>query len=147
MTVNIPELAKEFGLVPGHVHHVLQELGLEVDGEQFEADDDSLELVKVSLMELEGTKELTLQPGRTPREVALALGIPQPEIQKTLITKLKTMAALGTVLKDDITEKLVAANGFTVVWADAPKPKPKVAQQPSQQKGAVTRPPVVTIMG
>jgi translation initiation factor IF-2 len=147
MTVNIPELAKEFGLVPGHVHHVLQELGLEVEGEQFESDDDTLELVKVSLMELEGAKELTLQPGRTPREVALALGIPQPEIQKTLITKLKTMAALGTVLKDDITEKLVAANGYTVVWADAPKPKPKATQQPSPQKGVVTRPPVVTIMG
>src|SRR5207244_2242818 len=83
-----------------------------------------------------------------PRDIAAALDIPQPEIQKTLMVKMKTMATLTTTLKDDVAEKLVEQFGYTVTWADATKPKaaPKVAAT-KKDSGAQPRPPVVTIMG
>ncbi|MCW5940892.1 MAG: translation initiation factor IF-2 [Fimbriimonadaceae bacterium] len=147
MSVSIPEIAKEHGLVPGHVYGVLAELGIEHEGDRFEVDAEVLELIRVSLGELAGSKEIRLPHGRTPRDVSLALGVPQPEIQKCLIQKLKTMASVATVLKDDVAEKLVANFGYTVHWGEAPKPKPKPAAEAASAKAALARPPVVTIMG
>jgi len=148
MTVNIAELAGKFGLVPGTVYGVLNELGIEHDGTSFEADDDTVGLVSESLGEMRGSKEIVLRPNATPRDVAMALAIAQPEVQKTLVTKLKTMATLTTVLKPDVLEKLVQNFGYTVVTAEpaAPKPKPPTAAEIAKS-AALVRPPVVTIMG
>lgn len=149
MPVDIPELAKEFELVPGQVTAVLDDLGIEHDQSSFEAEGEELDLVKEALLEATGSKEVALQPNRTPRDIANALGVPQPEVQKTLMTKMKVMATLTTTLKPEVAQKLVEQFGYTVRWADAPKPKaPKPT--PSQKKraeGAQPRPPVVTIMG
>lgn len=147
--VAIQDLAKEFGLKPGQIYGALHELGLEHDGSHFEAGSDELELVRESILELKSDSPLVLQPGRTPRDMAAALGMPQPEVQKTLMMKLKVMAGLTTALKDDAVEKLAEVFGLTVQWADAPKPKPAATggRQKGQTQGAVKRPPVVTIMG
>ncbi len=148
MTVAIAELAKEFELKPGQVTGVLDELGLEHDAVGFEADSDTLDLVKEALAEHIGSKEISLQPNRTPRDIAAALDVPQPEIQKTLMVKMKTMATLTTTLKNEVAEALVEQFGYKVVWADANKPKP--APRPVVVKktdGLQPRPPVVTIMG
>jgi len=147
MMVAIPDLAKEFEVVPGVVYGVLNELGLEHDGSHFEADEETVGLIKEALMDKLGSKEITLQPGRTPRDIATALGVAQPDIQKALMMKLKVMATLTTVLKDDVAEKLAESYGFTIRWADAPKPKPAGAKAGAKKGGAQTRPPVVTIMG
>jgi translation initiation factor IF-2 len=147
MSVAIPDLAKEFEVVPGVVYGVLNELGLEHDGANFEADSETLGLIKESLMEQVGSKQLTLQPGRTPRDLAAAMDVAQPEIQKTLMMKMKVMATLTTTLKDDVAEKLAENYGFTIVWADAPKPKPVAKAGAAANKGQQIRPPVVTIMG
>ncbi len=148
MTVAIAELANDFELKPGQVTGVLDELGVEHDAGSLETDNDTLDLIKEALTEIIGSKDIALQPNRTPRDIAAALGVPQPEIQKTLMVKMKTMATLTTTLKDDVAEKLVEQFGYKVVWAGAPKPK--VAPKPVVQRktdGAQPRPPVVTIMG
>jgi translation initiation factor IF-2 len=147
MTVSIADLAKEFDLKPGQVYGVLNDLGIEHDLTQFEGDDDVLELVREALPEVKGSKEITLQPGRTPRDIATALGVPQPEVQKTLMMKMKVMATLTTTLKEDVAEKLVEQFGYTVAWADAPKPKAAAQAKPKKVEGAQPRSPVVTIMG
>ncbi len=146
MTHQIAELAKEFEVRPGVVFGVLLDLGVEHDGQTFEADDDTVALIKDSLAELIGSTELVLKPNSTPRDMAFALGVPQPEIQKTLVTKLKVMATLTTVLKDDVIEKLAGLYNVTARVGDAPKPKPAAAPK-KQNGGAQPRPPVVTIMG
>jgi len=146
MTHQIAELAKEFEVRPGVVFGVLLDLEVEHDGQSFEADDDTVALIKESLGELIGSTELVLKPNSTPRDMAFALGVPQPEIQKTLVTKLKVMATLTTVLKDDVIEKLAGLYNVTARVGDAPKPKPVVAPK-KQNGGAQPRPPVVTIMG
>ncbi len=148
MTVSIADLAKEFEVVPGVAYGVLNDLGLAHDGVSFEADSDTVDLIKESLIDQVGSKVLTLAPGRTPRDLAIAMGVAQPEIQKALMMKLKVMATLTTSLKDDVAEKLAENYGFTIQWADAPKPKPVAkARAGAKQSGVQARPPVVTIMG
>jgi translation initiation factor IF-2 len=126
-------------------------LGVEHDGTSFESDDDTAELVRAGLTDRIGSKEIPLKPNATPRDIAIALGVPQPEVQKTLLQKLKTMATLTTALKPDVAEKLLAEFGFTYKVAEAFVPKPKTAGSATNGKGKgggpVHRPPVVTIMG
>jgi translation initiation factor IF-2 len=147
MTVAIADLAKEFEVVPGVVYGVLNELGLEHDGANFEADQDTQALIKDTLIEHVGSKEIVLAPNRTPRDLAIALGVAQPDVQKTLMMKLKVMATLTTALKADQAEKLAENYGYTIRWADAPKPKPVAKAVTGKKSGAQARPPVVTIMG
>ena len=150
MTVAITDLAKEFELAPGQVFGVLNDLGIEHDMVNFDADEDALELIRSELPGLKGSKELVLPPNRTPRDIAAALGVPQPEIQKTLMMKMKVMATLTTTLKPEVAEKLAEQFGYTIRWAEAAKPKPVSAVvQPKKRaaEGAQPRPPVVTIMG
>jgi len=153
MSTSIIDLAKEAGLRPGQVYGALHDLGVEHDGTSIDVGNDELDLVLEAVTGLTKDAPLVLAPGRTPRDMATALGIPQPEVQKTLMTKLKVMAGLTTPLKEDVVEKLAESLNLTVVWADAPKPKPKaapaatVATKASGPTGAVKRPPVVTIMG
>ena len=148
MTVAIGDLAKETGHVPGQIYGVLNDLGLEHDLTSFEAEADELELIKESLKELAKDSPVVLAPNRTPRDIAAALGVAQPEVQKTLMMKMKVMATLTTTLKPEIAEQLAGQFGHTVRWADAPKPKPvQTAAQKKKAAGAQPRPPVVTIMG
>ncbi len=129
MTVNIADLAKEFEVAPGTVYGALNDLGIEHDGSSFEGDTDTLELVREALAEHIGSKEVVLKANPTPRDVANALGVPQAEVQKALLTKLKVMATLTTALKPDVVEKLLAHFGYTArVGGSAPKP---MAPKPS----------------
>ncbi|MBI1756457.1 MAG: translation initiation factor IF-2 [Fimbriimonas ginsengisoli] len=147
MTVVIADLAKEFEILPGQVSGTLDELGLAHEGGQFESDPETLELVREALTEVIGTKNLTLQPGRTPRDIATALGMPQQEIQKTLMLKMGVGATITTALKDEVAEQLVQHFGYAVTWATEVKPRPRPAAHPKPKVGAQHRPPVVTIMG
>ena len=143
--MNIADLAKEFELVPGHVYAVLNDLGIDHDGVTFDADDETLALVREALTEQIGSKEIAVKPNPTPREIAMALGVQQQEIQKTLMTKMRVMATLTTTLKPDVAEKLADIYGYKLHWSGAPKPKTVQPKKPTT--GAQPRPPVVTIMG
>jgi len=148
MTVNIADLAREFEIAPGAVFGVLNDLGIEHDGANFEGDADAVELVKEALAEHIGSKEVFVKASPTIRDIANALGVAQAEVQKTLLTKLKVMATLTTVLKPDVVEKLVAAFGYTVrLESAAAKPSVPKTNGSAKKTGAQPRPPVVTIMG
>jgi translation initiation factor IF-2 len=148
MTRSIAELAKEFELRPGTVWSVLYELGVDFEGDGFDADGDTFELIQTELLDRTGSEEVGLKHGATPRDVAAALGIAQPEVQKALMLKHKVMATLTTALKDDVVEKLVEGFGAKLKWAEAVKPRPSAASAKAAVKTAAShRPPVVTIMG
>ncbi len=151
MQIKIDDLAKELGVLPGHVFGVLADLGLHHDGDSFETDTESLEVIRESLKDLKGSKEITLMPGPTPRDVARALGVPQPDVQKKLMLTMKVMATLTTQLKDDVAEKLVETFGYTLKWgipvAPSAPTKAAVAGKSAATTGAQPRPPVVTILG
>ncbi len=145
MPHTIADLAKSLDVKPGHVFYVLDELGVEHDGSAFDADADTLELINESLREYKGSTSLPVKRGVTPIQIAAALGVPSNEVQKTLITKLKTMATATTSLKDETVEKLLEGYGFEPAFNDGPKPK--AAKPTGPIKGDQLRSPVVTIMG
>ena len=146
MPHQIADLAKSYDVKPGHVFHVLNELSIEHDGVAFDADPETLSLVEESVLEYSGSKKVPIKRGATPRDVAMALELPPNDVQKTLITKMKTMATATTALKDDVIEKLFANYGYEADFNAAPKAKKPVAAA-GPIKGDQTRPPVVTIMG
>lgn len=149
MPIAIIDLAKEYNVIPGQIFAVLEDLGIEHNSKTFQADEDILNLIRESLVEMKEVKIIPLTPNKTPRDVSAILGLPQPEIQKTLMTKLKVMATLTTTLKPEAIEKLIGHYGYQVKWIEpkvnqvSSKPTKKVVSQGEPQK----RSPVVTIMG
>lgn len=137
-------------MLPGVVYGVLCDLGIPFETDQFEADDESYELVQAGLLEAAGQTTVTLKHGVTSRDFAFAINIPTAEVQKALVAKLKVMVTLNTSLKEDVVEKLAKLYSIEYKWADiaAPKPKPtpKLAVV-GKKVEAGPRAPVVTIMG
>jgi len=161
MQVKLAEVAKALGSTPDAVETALAGVGIEVTNGSFEADDDVLELIGEELganphqiaaakaLLRGGGKTVALPHGRTPRDIAGAIGVPDKEVLTTLIKVFKQMKTLTMVLEDDLTEKLCKEFGFSVVWESAqPQPKPAAAPKAhAPASGKTMRPPVVTIMG
>jgi translation initiation factor IF-2 len=143
---NIAELAQEFEIRPGQVYTVLNDLGINHDGGTFEADAETVELVKGGCLEQLDSKVITMKPGSSPRDIATALGVPQGEIQKAMITKFRITKRIADALSDEEAEKIVGGYGFEFALASATAKK-KVVASPTKVVGASKRPPVVTIMG
>ncbi|MBS1713767.1 MAG: translation initiation factor IF-2, partial [Armatimonadetes bacterium] len=114
---------------------------------------DDLDLIREAVKEAVGDPgSVRLSPSKTtPRDIAAALGQPDKDVLKTLMTKVKVMATLTTTLAQDVAEKLAGEFGKTVVWAEpstAPKPQLGGAKKGGPQPHkAEKRPPVVTILG
>lgn len=148
MQVQIAEFAKKLGVVPGQVETALAELGVAHEGGAFEADNETVELLSEELKSASANgKVLTLLPGRTPRDIASALGIADKEVQMTLIKKFKVMATLTTALPDETAEKLATEFGYSINWGAPEAAKKPGGAKPGATGGAVKRPPVVTILG
>jgi translation initiation factor IF-2 len=145
---NIAEIAKEFEIRPGQVYTVLNDLGVDHDGIGFEADAETIDLVKAGCLEHLESKLITLKSTSSPRDIANALGVPQAEMQKSLISKFRIMKAIGNALTEEEAKKIVEGFGFEYAVASAVASKPKAAPKGGPKPGgAVKRPPVVTIMG
>lgn len=148
--LSLQSLAKEFDISENTVQSVLDALGIVYDDSAVLAEGDELTILREELEKVRGTKQVTLKKGATPKDVADALGVKLPEVQKTLMMKLKTVTQPTAPLKEELAENLVKALGYSLVWA-AEKPKPVAAPKPQKAGKAasepVTRPPVVTIMG
>ena len=98
---SIAEIAKEFEIRPGQVMTVLNDIGLSHDGANFEADKDTLDLVREGALDQLDKKVITLKPNSSPRDIAFALDIPQAEMQKSLISKFRIMKAIANPLTED----------------------------------------------
>ncbi len=144
MQSSIADLAKKHDVLPGQVIAALNDLGLEHDGSTFEADADILELIGESLAGMAGSKTLQLPPGRTPHDIASALGKGDNEILKLMMTKLKIRKILTSVLTEEESEKIAQEFGYSVEWVTPSAPKPKASKD---EGGKKPRPPVVTILG
>jgi len=147
MLTSIVEFAKAQGVAPGAVQSALNDLGVAVENGQFEADADILELLRESVKSLADSKTLILETGRTPRDLAQALGVSANNVAKVIMTKFRKPAPQTTKLTDDISEAVAKEFGFTIQWGTAApvaKAEPKTV---APKGGAMLRPPVVTILG
>lgn len=151
MQVSIADFAAKHGVNADDVIAVLADLGVDANNGSFEADADIQELIAEGLAERKKAgSTIVLQPGKsTPRDVAAALGQPDKEVLKTLMTKVKVMATLTTTLQPAVAERLAKEFGFDVRWEEpsAPKTAQTVAAKTATVGQKVKRPPVVTILG
>ena len=145
MQVSVAEFANKHGVAPGQVLSVLTDLGVDVVDGNFEADAEIQELILSGLPASGDSKVLQLAPGRTPRDIAAALGVTDKDVQLALIKKLRVMAQLTTTLQPDVAEKLAAEFGYKIDWVEPSAPKPQKAE--AKAGGGTKRPPVVTILG
>jgi len=146
--VEIQALADETKALPSQVIHVLGELGIFAKDGAVDLDDDTLELVKDGVAEMVAAKKVTVVPGATPRDLAQALGVAQPDVQKSLM-KLGVLASLATALQPEVAEKVAETFGYKVQFSEPAKPKQKeeAPKRRVSSLGEQTRPPVVTILG
>jgi translation initiation factor IF-2 len=147
-TFEIADLAKELNALPSQVVHVLGELGIFPKEGTVELDDDSLELVREAVAEFVAKRTVVVAPGATPRDLAAALNVAQPDVQKSLI-KLGVLASLATALQPDAAERVADTFGYKVVFAEPTKPVERevAPKRRVSAMGEQTRPPVVTILG
>ena len=146
MQVSVPELADELKVVPGQVEAVLEDLGVPSEHGVLDLDGEALEMLRQAITEAAGAKQIRLLPGRTPRDIATAIGVADNDVLKALSTKLKVMATLTTTLENEVSEKLAQQFGYDVLWGEA-APAPTVVEAPVSPDKGVLRPPVVTILG
>lgn len=145
--LDVAELAKKHKVSPNQITVALAELGVDVENGKFQADDDVVELVLDSIQDSgEAGKTLFLEPGRTARDLASALGVADKEVQMLVIKEFKVMATLTTPLADDLSEKVADKFGYSIKWGAVTPKKPASAAK-KVSVGAVPRPPVVTILG
>lgn len=146
--VEIETLAGELQALPSQVTHVLAELGAFPDNGSVDLDSESMEVVKDAVHEMVSAKQVALAPGATPRDIAAAINVPQPAVQKALMSA-GTLASLATALAPEVAERVADQFGYRIKWAEPPKPK-SAEETPKRRKpgaGEQTRPPVVTILG
>jgi len=146
--VEIETLAGELQALPSQVSHVLGELGAHLDNGSVDLDLDVMDVVKEAVNEMVASKQVALAPGATPRDIAISMNVPQPEVQKTLM-RLGTLASLATSLAPEVAEKVAESFGYGVKWAEPPKPKAADdgIKRRKPGSGEQQRPPVVTILG
>lgn len=143
---SVTKIAEELGVSPGQITTVLDDLGVTHDAGGFEADGDTLSLIKEAVKESSDNKKIRLVTGRTPRDIAAAVGVADKEVLKTLMVKLKVMATLTTTLDDEVAASLAGLFGFQVEWGQ-PEPVKVSPSAKAAPVGEVHRPPVVTILG
>lgn len=147
--LEISKLAAEMNALPSQVAHVLGELGAFTENGIVDADEETLEVAREAVAEMVAKKTVALAPGATPRDIAAALNLGHVEVQKALM-KAGTLAALTTGLAPDLAERVVSDLGYTVKWAEPPKPKKQEEDVTLRRKRAIgtqPRPPIVTILG
>ncbi|MER3412699.1 MAG: translation initiation factor IF-2 [Armatimonadota bacterium] len=147
--VELTKLASDLGALPSQVAFVLAQLGAFPENGAVEVDEETLELAADEIRDLVESKIVTLAPKPTPRDIAIALDVPQSDVQKALIGK-GILASLTTVLEPAVAENAVKQFGFVVRWAEAPKKKEQEEPTTLRRKavgGGTLRPPVVTILG
>lgn len=92
-------------------------------------------------------KTVDVYPGMTVRDLAEAMSVGAPEVQKRLMG-MRIMASVTHALDIETSSRVAEQLGFRAVPTTRRAPKPVATPKPSARKSqTVHRPPVVTIMG
>jgi translation initiation factor IF-2 len=163
-TVRVYELAKELEMSNAELLHMLADLGEPVKSHSSTLTAETAKAVRdMAAPAKAGGKAATSQrpaaaaattsrksveifPGITVREMAEAMGVGAPEIQKRLLG-MKIMASVTQTLDMEVAARVAEKMGYQVEAGVRKAPKPVAAAAAPRRGSPVNRPPVVTIMG
>ena len=147
------QIAEQVGMSNKDVLAKIKELGIEVQNEKSELDEDEVELV-LDLMKEENPGDentISVEGALTVQQLAESLGKPATEVIMKLM-KMGTMASLNQEVNFEIASHLASDYGFTLVAGgndeDAEEEIEALMQiEEDREEDLKPRPPVVTVMG
>ncbi|HEY3268297.1 MAG TPA: translation initiation factor IF-2 [Armatimonadota bacterium] len=158
-TIRVYELAKELKMSNTELLHLLESLGENVRSHSSTLSAESVAKVRGSVQKSDGAppaptpapkpvadKLVEVFPGMTVRELAEAMGVGAPEIQKRLLA-MRVIASVTQTLDLDVSSRLAEQMGYEVLTGMRPAPKAAAPSNGVRKGSSVNRPPVVTIMG
>ena len=146
----INQIAKEAKVSNKEVIAKLAELGIEVEDEKAEIDEEDAQLV-LDLLKEENGETISIDGPLTVQNLADAIGKSVSEVIMELM-KMGTMATINQEVTFEVASLLAQKNGFNLVVAgndeDAEEEIEKLMQiQEDKEEDLQPRPPVVTVMG
>ena len=146
----INQIAKEAKVSNKEVIAKLAELGIEIEDENTEIDEDDAQLV-LDLLREENGETISIDGPLTVQNLADAIGKSVSEVIMELM-KMGTMATIHQEVTFEVASLLAQKNGFNLVVAgndeDAEEEIEKLMQiQEDKEEDLQPRPPVVTVMG
>ncbi|MFR2270450.1 MAG: translation initiation factor IF-2 N-terminal domain-containing protein, partial [Clostridium sp.] len=146
----INQIAKEAKVSNKEVIAKLAELGIEIEDENTEIDEDDAQLV-LDLLREENGETISIDGPLTVQNLADAIGKSVSEVIMELM-KMGTMATINQEVTFEVASLLAQKNGFNLVVAgndeDAEEEIEKLMQiQEDKEEDLQPRPPVVTVMG
>ena len=128
------QIAEEVGMSNKDILAKIKELGIEVENEKSELEEDDVELILDLIKEEDSgdSNTITVEGALTVQQLAESLGKPATEVIMKLM-KMGTMASLNQEVSFEVASQVASEYGFTLEVGGEEDLKP--------------RPPVVTVMG
>ena len=147
------QISEQVGMSNKDILAKLKELGIEVQNEKSEIEEEEVELLLDLIKEEKGNDENTIavDGSLTVQNLAEALGKPATEVIMKLM-KMGTMASLNQEVNFEIASHLASEYGFTLVTASNDEDAEEEIEalmdiQEDKEEDLKPRPPVVTVMG
>ena len=147
------QIAEQVGMSNKDVLAIIKELGIEVQNEKSELDEDEVELVLDMIKEESGddANTITVDGSLTVQQLAEALGKPATEVIMKLM-KMGTMASLNQEVNFEIASHLASEYGYTLVAGGSDEEAEEEIEalmeiEEDREEDLKPRPPVVTVMG
>ncbi len=147
------QISEQVGMSNKDILAKLKELGIEVQNEKSEIEEEEVELLLDLIKEEKGNDENTISVdgSLTVQNLAEALGKPATEVIMKLM-KMGTMASLNQEVNFEIASHLASEYGFTLVTASNDEDAEEEIEalmdiQEDKEEDLKPRPPVVTVMG
>src|ERR1051325_3360673 len=151
MGIRVSDLALELTMTLTELINVLTELGVAVPGPAAIIDGDTAQAVREMFGPQDSDKKTVEFPaGGTVKDLATAMGMTAPDLQKRLMS-MGVLAAVNQRLSPDAAKKIAGAHGYAVrIKLPEPTAAPTAPVKPKHKApggGPTPRPPVVTILG
>ena len=147
------QISEQVGMSNKDILAKLKELGIEVQNEKAEIEEEEVELLLDLIKEEKGNDENTIavDGSLTVQNLAEALGKPATEVIMKLM-KMGTMASLNQEVNFEIASHLASEYGFTLVTSSNDEDAEEEIEalmdiQEDREEDLKPRPPVVTVMG
>ena len=147
------QIAEKVGMSNKDILAKIKELGIEVENEKSQLEEDEVELLMDLLEEEKGSDEnvITVDGTLTVQQLAEALGKPATEIIMKLM-KMGTMASLNQEVNFEIACHLASEYGYTLAVGGSDEEAEEEIEalmeiEEDREEDLKPRPPVVTVMG